>query len=107
MKKVFFSVAAILALSLSAFAGTPDSKDSRTSNQVSSTGVFHYVGNSTSPGAFANPANWAEGPAPSNNCGTTGDKPCEITAEDQTELQAMLSGRSNTSVLTIADSRRN
>jgi hypothetical protein len=109
MKKSIFSAAAIvMALSFTAFAGTPETKEAKTTNtEVSSSGLFHYVGNSTAAGAFANPANWAEGPSPSNNCTTNGNKPCEITAEDQTELESMLSGRSNPSVLTIVDSKRN
>lgn len=60
--------------------------------------VFHYVSEDTSEGAFANPDNWEPGTSPST-CGTGTTKPCEKTAIDQSDLESMLSGKSNQNIL--------
>lgn len=60
--------------------------------------VFHYASDDTSEGAFANPDNWEPGTSPST-CGTGTTKPCEKTAIDQSDLESMLSGKSNQNIL--------
>lgn len=62
--------------------------------------TYHYVGDDTSEGAFANPDNWEEGPSPSSiPCGTGQNKPCETTATDKDELAEMFEGRSNLDIV--------
>lgn len=68
--------------------------------------LFHYASESTSPGAFANPDNWQPG-AGSVACGTGENKPCQITAEDEEDLESMLAGKNNAQVLGIVSSKRN
>lgn len=104
-----FSTAAILALSLSAFAGTPETKgEAQPEVKINAEPlVYHFIGESTLEGQFRLTSNWAEGPSTAPSCGTGTSKPCEITAEDETELAAMLNGKSNSQVLAIADNKRN
>lgn len=68
--------------------------------------TYHYVSNSTAPGAFATPSNWEEGE--SDVCATTGNKPCEIEVPEGSSLSAELSGKNNAQVLAInPSSKRN
>lgn len=101
--------ALIMGFSFSSFAGTPETKgeakpEAKTNNDPP---VYHYKSESTVEGQFRNTANWAEGPSSSTSCGIGTTKPCEITAEDETELAAMLSGKDNAGVLAISDNKRN
>lgn len=67
--------------------------------------VYHYTSNSTAAGAFANVSNWAEG---DGDCGTTGNKPCEIEVPDGSSLSDIIAGKTNAQVLSInSGSRRN
>lgn len=68
--------------------------------------LFHYASESTSPGAFANPDNWEPG-AGSVACGTGENKPCQITAEDEADLESKLAGKNNTQVMGIVNNKRN
>lgn len=68
--------------------------------------TYHYVSNSTAAGAFATTSNWAEGE--SDECQTTGNKPCEIEVPDGSSLSTLLSGKNNAQVLAInPGSKRN
>ncbi|WP_312362416.1 hypothetical protein [Sphingobacterium sp.] len=68
--------------------------------------TYHYVSNSTAPGAFATPTNWEEGE--SDVCATTGNKPCEIEVPEGSSLSAELAGKNNAQVLAInPSSKRN
>ncbi|PRD56704.1 hypothetical protein [Sphingobacterium gobiense] len=88
-----------LALGVMYFAQAFDRKsEEKESTKV--TTVFHYVGDDTSEGAFANPDNWEEGSSPSTiPCGSGQNKPCEKSATDKDELTDMLEGRSNSDIL--------
>ncbi len=72
---------------------------------VSTATTYHYASESTDPGAFANPDNWEPGNS-SVTCGTGNTKPCQITAEDEADLESKLDGKTNPEVLSIVDSRR-
>lgn len=108
MKKLLFSTAAImLAFSVNTFAGTPETKDAKAAKtETTSSGVFHYVSESTTEGQFRVTGNWQEGPSPRTDCGDDDIKPCEIMAEDETELAAKLSNQSNAAVLNLTISNR-
>lgn len=67
--------------------------------------TFHYT-DAVNPGVFADPDNWQPGTSPlACNTGTT--KPCEISAQDEQDLQDMLDGKDNTQVLSIVSKKRN
>ncbi|WON93786.1 hypothetical protein [Sphingobacterium sp. UGAL515B_05] len=108
MKKVIFSAAALMLASAFSFAGTPETKtEAKAKPEVkTSSTVYHYTSESTAPGAFANTANWSEGPSDNPTCGSYNNKPCEITADDAADLSSMLNGQSNSNVLLITDRNR-
>ncbi|MNV08917.1 hypothetical protein D3C71_993950 [compost metagenome] len=106
MKKVFLSASALLLASAFSFAGTPETKANAKPEVKTSSTVYHYTSESTAPGAFANTANWSEGPSGNPSCGLANNKPCEITADDAADLSSMLSGQSNSNVLLITDKNR-
>jgi|SRR5690606_8387607 len=98
MKKLKMNLFAVVALAIAAitmsFKLTNDSV------------TYHYVSNSTAPGAFATVSNWTEGQ--SEECQTTGNKPCEIEVPEGSSLSAELSGKTNAQVLAInPNSKRN
>ena len=72
---------------------------------ASTASTFHYASESTAAGAYANPDNWQPGTSPKTCSGTA--KPCQMTAEDQADLESKLAGKTNTQVLAIVDSKRN
>ena len=75
MKKLMFSTAAILALSLSAFAGTPETKgEAKPEAKTQEVYTYHYLSESNGK------INFAEGPA--TNCTPPGSKPCEWTSDE-------------------------
>ncbi|MNJ95299.1 hypothetical protein D3C87_130090 [compost metagenome] len=107
MKKVIFSAAAFMLASTFSFAGTPETKENaKPEANTSSAQIYHYVSNSTAPGAYANTGNWQPGPSPFDDCGTAENRPCEMTANDASDLSSKLSGKSNAQVLAITDSNR-
>ncbi|MEN5057157.1 DUF6520 family protein [Sphingobacterium kitahiroshimense] len=105
--KLSLVVVAIIGIITMSFAlANNESKEEKVEKKAATT--WHYTSNSTTAGAFANAANWQQGAGPS--CGSTGNKPCEITvdAENEIELEAYLDGMSNPEVLAInPTSKRN
>lgn len=106
MKKVFLSASALLLATAFSFAGTPETKANAKPEANTSGTIYHYASESTATGAFANTSNWQPGPSPNQDCGLDDVKPCEMTANDATDLASKLSGKSNTQVLLITDSNR-
>lgn len=108
MKKIIFSAAAIvMALSFNAFAGTPETKgETKPETNTSSAQVYHYASENTAEGQFRNTANWMPGPSSDPTCHQANAKPCEITANDATDLASKLATRSNAQVLQITDGNR-
>lgn len=102
MKQLKLAVAALViaAGSLGAFAFTKAEKEVKKATQT-----FHYVGNSTSPGAFANINNWEEGPS-DLTCSESDVKPCQHDAIDRADLQSQLSGKTNPQVIAMVDHTR-
>ncbi|OJZ06467.1 MAG: hypothetical protein BGP15_04270 [Sphingobacterium sp. 40-24] len=71
---------------------------------ASTASTYHYTG-TANPGVFADPANWQPGTSPVA-CNTGEETPCQITAENQMDLQSKLNGKDNDEVLAIVDSKR-
>jgi len=102
MKKLRIAVAALViaAGSFATFAFTnANTGETKAQN-------FRYVGNDTSPGAFADINNWEPGSSTDPTCGLDDKKPCQHSAIDETDLAAQLSGLSNTAVLNMVDITR-
>ena len=107
MKKIIFSAAALMLASAFSFAGTPETKDAKpVTAEVKSATLFHYASESTAPNAYQNTGNWQPGPSPSENCGQADVKPCEIMANDETDLSSQISGKTNLQVLDLTISNR-
>lgn len=70
---------------------------------ASTASTYHYTG-TANPGVFADPANWQ--PGTSEECGSGEELPCQITAENELDLQSKLSGKTNPQVMAIVDSKR-
>lgn len=103
--KLLMLTLALIGVVAMSFTFVNDKKsEAKTETKVAT--IFHYASESTSPGAFANPDNWQSGVG-SVACGTGENKPCQITAEDEADLESMLDGRTNSQVLSIVDSKRN
>lgn len=96
MKKLKLNLFMVVALAIAAV--TMSFKMAGTAS------TFHYASESTAAGAFANPDNWEPGTSPTNCVGTA--KPCQITAEDEADLESKLAGKTNPQVLSIVDSKR-
>lgn len=99
MKKLKVNLIMVLAL----FIGAVAMSFKLTSNEDPK---FYYDSESTSPGAFADMENWKQGDSPLS-CNTGVNKPCEIIAEDDEELEEKLDGLNNSQVLAIAHTKRN
>lgn len=79
MRKLMFSTAAILALSLSAFAGTPETKgEAKPEAKTQDTYVYHYVSKNTD-GSL----NFAPGEPLPGACGGLQEIPCRWTSDDE------------------------
>ncbi|WP_298940711.1 hypothetical protein [uncultured Dysgonomonas sp.] len=70
---------------------------------ASTASTYHYT-DAVNPGVFADPANWQ--PGTSEECGSGEELPCQITAENELDLQSKLSGKTNPQVMAIVDSKR-
>lgn len=96
MKKLKLNLFMVAALAIA--AATMSFK------MASTASTFHYT-DTANPGVFSDPANWQPGNS-SIACGTGTTKPCEITAENEADLESKLDGKTNPQVLSIVDSRR-
>lgn len=101
--KLSLIVVAIIGIITMSFAlANNESKEEKVELKASTT--YHYTG-TENPGVFNDPANWEEG---SGACGSTGTKPCDIEVPENSDLETMLSGKTNAQVLAInPTSRRN
>ncbi len=105
MKRIVLSAAALMLTTAFSFAGTPEAK-ANSKTEASFAQLYHYASENTTEGQFRNTGNWLPGPSPNTDCGTADVKPCEITANDATDLASKLSGKSNSQVLMITDQNR-
>lgn len=79
MKKLMFSTAAILALSLSAFAGTPETKgEAKTTAKTQDTYVYHYVSTNTD-----GTLNFLPGEPNPSACEGAKEIPCRWTSDEE------------------------
>ncbi|MEN5232485.1 hypothetical protein [Sphingobacterium faecium] len=107
MKTLILSAAAIMLASAVSFAGTPETKgESKPEVNTSSAQVYHYASENTAENQFRNPSNWQPGPSSDPTCGLDDIKPCEMTANNASDLATKLGSRSNSQVLLITDSNR-
>lgn len=69
--------------------------------------TWYYISEELDEGDFATAANWNK----TNNteaCISSGERPCQISVEaaDQTQLASVLSGKSNSQVLSMSTQRK-
>ncbi|MEN5196971.1 hypothetical protein [Sphingobacterium faecium] len=97
---VVVAIIGIIAMSFTVANNVP----TEVKSEVKASTTYHYT-DTENPGVFNDPANWEEG---SGSCGSIGTKPCDIEVPENTDLETMLEGKSNSEVLAInPSSRRN